>query len=110
MQGEVVYLYAFDVANEVVTKGLTELLGQKVTPFQLPPDRTLPRDVPLYQPLGIELPAWQGSGGSTVKVRVRVYEVGVINIALHVAFNVSDWHALMPFHDPHLATGQEFDQ
>jgi hypothetical protein len=110
MRGEVVYLYAFDVANELVTRGLTELLGHKVTPFQLPPDRTLPRDVPLYQPLGIELPPWQGKEDTTVQVRVRVYEVGVINIALHVAFDVADWQALMKFHHPQLVSGEEFDQ
>jgi hypothetical protein len=109
MRGEVVYLYAFDVANEIVTGGLKELMGHKVVPFRLPPDRTLPRDVPLHQPLSLELPAWHGPGGAAVQVHVRVYEVGVINIALHVGFEVASWHELMPFHQPHLTSGHLFD-
>jgi len=54
MKGEVVYLYAFDVANEIVTSRVREILSEKPFPFEIRMDRTLPKDMPLYKPLAIE--------------------------------------------------------
>ena len=47
MKGEVVYLYAFDVANEIITPRVQEILSEKPFPFEIRMDRTLPKDVPL---------------------------------------------------------------
>jgi len=54
MKGEVVYLYAFDVANEIITVRVEEILSEKPFPFEIRMDRTLPKDMPLYKPLAIE--------------------------------------------------------
>ena len=54
MKGEVVYLYAFDVANEIITPRVQEILSEKPFPFEIRMDRTLPKDMPLYKPLAIE--------------------------------------------------------
>ena len=54
MKGEVVYLYAFDVANEIITPRVREILSEKPFPFEIRMDRTLPKDMPLYRPLAIE--------------------------------------------------------
>ena len=56
MKGEVVYFYAFDVANEIITPRVQEILSEKPFPFEIRKDRTLPKEVPLYQPLAIEPP------------------------------------------------------
>jgi hypothetical protein len=48
MKGEVVYLYAFDVANEIITPRVEEILSEKPFPFEIRMDRTLPKDMPLY--------------------------------------------------------------
>ena len=56
MKGEVVYLYAFDVAYEIVTSKVQEILAQKPFPFTIRTEHTFPRDVPLYQPLAVEPP------------------------------------------------------
>ena len=56
MKGEVVYLYAFDVANEIITPRVREILSEKPFPFEIRMDRTLPKDMPLYKPLAIEPP------------------------------------------------------
>ena len=39
MQGEVVYLYAFDVANEIDTGRIREILASQPTPFEIRPDQ-----------------------------------------------------------------------
>src|SRR5215470_405316 len=54
LEGEVVYLYAFDVANEIITRRVQEILSEKPFPFEIRMDRTLPKDMPLYKPLAIE--------------------------------------------------------
>lgn len=56
MKGEVVYLYAFDVANEIVTSRIQEILASKPVPFEIRTDHTFPKDVPIYKPLAIEPP------------------------------------------------------
>ena len=42
LKGEVVYLYAFDVANEIITQRVQEILSEKPFPFEIRMDRTLP--------------------------------------------------------------------
>jgi hypothetical protein len=73
MKGEVVYLYAFDVANEIVTSQVPEILGQKPLLFEVRKDRPFPKDVPLYRPLTIEPPPLAAKvHGQTARVLIRV--------------------------------------
>jgi len=111
MKGEVVYLYAFDVANEIVTSNLREILGHKPLPFEVRKDRPFPRDVPLYRPLTIEPPALAAKlHGQAVRVLIRVYEVGVISIVMRVNFEAAGPADLLGYHNPRLEDGQTLDQ
>ena len=110
MKGEVVYLYAFDVANEIITPRVQEILSEKPFPFEIRMDRTLPKDMPLYKPLAIEphpLPAQLH--GAPVRLLIRVYDVGVVTVMLRVAFEVGTLAELMPFHNPKLENGLTLD-
>jgi hypothetical protein len=110
MKGEVVYLYAFDVANEIITPRVQEILSEKPFPFEIRMDRTLPKDMPLYKPLAIEphpLPAQLH--GAPVRLLIRVYDVGVVTVMLRVAFEAGALADLMPFHNPKLENGQMLD-
>jgi hypothetical protein len=111
MKGEVVYLYAFDVANEIVTSKVQEIQGQKPMPFEVRKDRPIPRDAPLYRPLAVEPPPLPGKlHGQTVRVLVRVYEVGVVSIVMRVGFEAGSPRDLLSFHNPSLENGQTLDQ
>jgi len=86
MKGEVVYLYAFDVANEIITPRVQEILSEKPFPFEIRMDRTLPKDMPLYKPLAIEphpLPAQLH--GAPVRLLIRIYDVGVVTVMRRLA-------------------------
>ncbi len=110
MKGEVVYLYAFDVANEIVTPRVQEILSEKPFPFEIRMDRTLPKDMPLYKPLAIEphpLPA--KLHGAPVRLLIRIYDVGVVTVMLRVAFEANALADLMPFHNPKLENGLTLD-
>lgn len=111
LKGEVVYLYAFDVASEIATGRVKEILAQRPAPVELRADHTLPKDIPLYKPLSIENTPYP-SKLPQVEVRpvVHVYDVGVISVVMRAAFAVEDVQALLPFHRLTIADGQTLGQ
>jgi hypothetical protein len=101
MKGTVVYLYAFDVANEIRTKSVQELLSQKPFPFQIRVGATAPRDVPIYSPLTISLKPIEcdsNIGLITVKPFVKVFDVGALSISYEIPFKISSVIDLVPYH------------
>ncbi len=110
MKGEVVYLYAFDVANEIAMSRVQEILSEKPFPFEIRMDRTLPKDMPLYKPLAIEphlLPA--RLGGRAVSFLIRVYDVGVVTVMMRLDVAPALIADLMPYHNPRLDDGETLD-
>jgi hypothetical protein len=110
MKGEVVYLYAFDVANEINTSKVQELLSRKPFPFEIRLDRTLPRDVPLYRPLAVEPSMHVRLFRHPIRLLIRIYEVGVVSITVRVAVEVNSLAELWPFHNPVLDNGKSLDK
>lgn len=110
MKGEVVYLYAFDVANEIKTNKIEQILSQKPYPFEVRVEQALPRYAPLYRPLAIDLrpPALDRPEQAT-RLLVRVYEVGVVTVTLHVAFASDALSDLLSFHTPPQVDGRPLD-
>src|ERR1700761_1830444 len=111
MTGEVVYLYAFDVANEIITHRVQEVLSEKPFSFEIRQDRTLPKDVPLYRPLAIvPAPLKAALHGAQVRLLVRIYDFGVVTIMMRAPFETKSLDELMRFHNPKLADGVSLDQ
>jgi len=101
MKGTVVYLYAFDVANEIRTASVRELLSEKPFPFQIRVGAAAPRDVPITAPLTISLkPVSTPSnvGPVTLKPFVKLFEVGALSISYEVAFETARLSDLVPYH------------
>jgi hypothetical protein len=101
VKGSVVYLFAFDVANEVRTLAVPEVLSARPTPFRMRPASALPRDVQVYQPLLIALPPGERAtsvGPLVVHTTVKVFEVGVVSIAFRVSVSVEALADLRPYH------------
>jgi hypothetical protein len=110
MKGEVVYLYAFDVANEIITSRVQEILSEKPFPFEIKMDRTLPKDMPLYKPLAIEPHPFEATvQGAPLRLLIRIYTVGVVTVMARIPFAVRTLGDLMPFHNPRLDAGQSLD-
>lgn len=110
MRGEVIYLYAFDVANEIATNRVSEVLSCRSFPYVVKTDHTYPKDVPLYRPLTFEPPPPVPKfNGSAIRLVIRIFEVGVVNVAMHVPFEVASLADLQPFHQTKLETGQTRD-
>jgi hypothetical protein len=110
VKGQVVFLYAFDVANEIVTARVREILSEKPVPFQIRLEHTFPKDVPLYRPLAIT-PSHPAARlqGQPVGLEVHIYDVGVVAVTMRVAVTPATLEDLMPFHDAKLDDGRRLD-
>ena len=89
MKGKVVYLYAFDVADEIRTSEVREILSQKPFAFQIRVGSQAPKDVRIYQPLTISL---------ADNAFVKIFDVGVISISFDVEVDVPRCADLVPRH------------
>src|SRR4030095_12278896 len=111
LKGEVVYLYAFDVADEIRTEGIGEILSKKPTPFEIRQDPNLPKDLPYYRPLSFDpkRDSWN-CNVIPVKTLVRVYDVGVVSIGISVPFEDASLQDLNPYQHPVLDNQEPLDQ
>jgi hypothetical protein len=108
MKGTVVYLYAFDIANEIQTELVHEVLSEKPFPFQIRIGAAAPRDMPIYAPLTINLKPQaveSNVGPVTLKPYVKIFDVGALSVSYEVAFQKASLSELVPYHQ--LQVGSE---
>jgi hypothetical protein len=106
--GEVVYIYAYDVAYDLNREPVPELLGQKVVPFAFDSSRRHPRHHFFYKPQMIRLPAMERVGPFgpvNVDRVVKLLPVGAVSITVRIPFAVERLEDLVAFHDLHFDTG-----
>lgn len=110
MTGEVVYFYAFDVANEIVSSRIGTIMGQQPAPLELRLKHAYPKDVTFHQPLAVGPAKFShGLAGQPVRLEVHIFEVGVVSLKFRVQFDTADLEGLHSYHDPQLADGQLLD-
>src|SRR3954469_928366 len=105
--GEVVYVYAYDVAYEMSRSPVRELFGQPVKPFDIDKSKRSPRQLFFHRPQTISLPAVQRVGPHgpvSVNRVVKILPVGAISITVRVPFEVDQIEDLVVFHDVQLDT------
>lgn len=103
-KGEVVYLFAYDIAYEVGRKPIRELLGQPVSEFHVGTSRRTPRHRLFFKPQMVRLPVQNRVGPHgpvAVNIGVKFLSVGAISISVRVPFAVSQVEELVPYHDLH---------
>src|SRR5947208_9476836 len=107
-QGEVVYIYAFDVAYEMVRRPVPELLGQPVAQFVVDASKRSPRQLFFYRPQMIRLPPLErltSRGVVRLERQVKLLPVGAISITVRVPFVVADLGELVAYHDLRFSDG-----
>lgn len=108
LRGEVVYMYAFDVAYEMTRQPVRELLGQPVAQFVVDPSKRTPRQLFFYRPQMVRLPPLDKSGpGGPVRLErtIKLLPVGAISITVRVPFSVNQIDDLVNFHDLRFTDG-----
>lgn len=107
-RGEVVYIYAFDVAYEMVRQPVRELLGQPVAQFVVDASKRSPRHLFFYRPQMVRLPPLERIGpGGPMRVEriVKLLPVGALSISIRVPFAVERIEDLVGYHDLQFSNG-----
>ena len=111
--GEVVYIYAFDVAYDTARKPIRELLGQPVAQFAVDASKRSPRQLFFYRPQMVRLPPMERIGPlGPVRVErvIKLLPVGAISITVRVPFAVQHFEELVAFHDLQFSNGSLHDE
>jgi hypothetical protein len=111
--GEVVYIYAFDVAYDMTRQPVRELLGQPVAQFVVDASKRSPRHLFFYRPQMVRLPPLERIGpGGPLRVEriVKLLPVGAISITVRVPFEVQRIEDLVGYHDLQFSNGSLHDE
>ena len=111
--GEVVYIYAFDVAYDMTRQAIRELLGQPVAQFAVDASKRSPKQLFFYKPQMVRLPPMERIGPyGPVRVEraIKLLPVGAISITVRVPFAVNHVEDLVVFHDLQFSNGALHDE
>ncbi|MGH8582386.1 MAG: hypothetical protein ACREWG_06265 [Gammaproteobacteria bacterium] len=100
-RGEVVYLFAFDVAQDMRREPVRQLMGQAVTIFAPDLSRRAPRQAFFYRPQMVHLPPVERFGpfGPVQMTRtVKWFSVGALSVSVRVPFQELSLENLLCFH------------
>jgi hypothetical protein len=106
--GEVVYIYAFDIAYELLRRPLKSLLGQPVAQFAVDASKRSPRQVFFHRAQMVRLPPLERFGPlgtARIERNVKVLPVGAISIMVRIPFRVEKISDLVSFHDLRFSNG-----
>jgi hypothetical protein len=106
LQGEVVYIRAFDLAYDTVRRRIPRILGQEVQDYLVGPSKPGPKQGFFYRPQMVTLPPrmYQSSvGPMEVSISVKIYNVGAVSIQVRTPFAVSDIAELVKYYGLKLA-------
>jgi hypothetical protein len=106
--GEVVYIYAFDVAYEMARLPVKELLGHPLAQFSVDASKRSPKQLFFYRPQMVRLPLLEriGPRGPVRLERVvKLLPVGAVSITVRVPFDVTRIEDLVVYHDLQFSNG-----
>ena len=106
--GEVVYIYAFDVAYDMTRQPIRELLGQPVAQFAVDASKRSPRHLFFYKPQMVRLPPMERIGPHgpvRVERAIKILPVGAVSITVRLPFVVGRIEDLVDYHDLEFSNG-----
>ena len=110
LHGEVVYIYAFDIAYEMTREPIRSLMGAPVAEFAVDASKRAPRQLFFYRPQIVRLPAVEkfwADGLLRLERSVKLLPlVGAISVTVRVPFEVARVEDLVKYHDPKFSDGQ----
>ena len=106
--GEVIYIFAYDIAYEMIRTPLSTLLGQPIAQFQVDTSKRTPRQLFFYRPQMVRLPALERIGRDgplRLELSVKLLPVGALSITVRVPFANRTLDQLVEYHDLHFTNG-----
>src|SRR6266478_1251983 len=106
--GEVVYIYAFDVAYEMTRQPVRELLGQPVAQFVVDASKRSPRHLFFNRPQMVRLSPLERLGPhGPIRIErvIKLLPVGALSITVRVPFEVRQIEDLVAYHELQFSNG-----
>jgi hypothetical protein len=113
MKGEVIYLYAYDIAYEADLGGIEAMMRGTAERFTLGRLKDAPRDFPVYRALSVQMEPMQvecAAGPLTLSVSVKVFAVGAISLKVRTPVFCERLADLTAFRDLRLKEGDTLDE
>ena len=104
--GQVVYLFAFDLAYDTKRARISTLLGQPLAQFNVDASKRAPRQLSFYRPQMLRMPPLEERGphgNICVERMVKLLPVGALSITFRIPFEVEHIHDLIAYHNPAFA-------
>ncbi len=101
-RGQVVYIYAFDIAYDMKRDRLLNVLGQPVKEYSVGPTKRNPKQLFFYRPQMVNFKPEQKQGPSgviQVQKMLKIFNIGAISIQLRVPFEVDLIEQLVGFYN-----------
>lgn len=102
-RGEVVYIYAYDIAYDIRNEPVEKILTQPTKDYLVGPSKRIPRQMFFYRPRVAEFAPLKRvlRTGKTLEIRksVKIFGVGAMTIQVRVPFEVDRLEDLVNYHD-----------
>ena len=100
--GEIVYIFAFDLAYDMKRERIPGLLGQPVRDYLVEPDKRSPKQMFFYRPQMVTLPEQIHNVRQKdvlVKRSIKLFNVGAISIQIRIPFEAEELSELVAWHN-----------
>jgi len=111
--GDVVFLFAYDIAYELDREPVPTLFGLPVSQYSMDTSRRSPRDLLFYKPLLVRLPDQERLGPHgpvRVQREVKFLPIGALSVRIRVPFVVQRLEDLVAYHDLTFSNGTVHDE
>ena len=102
-RGEVVYIYAYDIAYDIKNEPVERILNQPTKDYLISPSKRIPKQMFFYRPRVAEFAAEKRTldNGKSVEIRksVKIFGVGAMTVQVRVPFEVNRLEDLVDYHD-----------
>ena len=112
-RGEVVYIYAFDLAYDMKREPIAKLLGHPIQDYSIGLSKRIPKHLFFHRSQMINLPAEKRQsprGSVEIRQTVQLFNVGALSIRVYVPFEAESLEELVGYHDLSFTSGSLEDE
>ncbi len=107
--GDVVYIYAYDIAYDIKNEPVEKILGQPTKDYLVSPSKRIPKQMFFYRPRVAEFAPEKRTLENGLRVEIRkslkIFGVGAMTVQVRVPFEVDRLEDLVVYHDLQFAEG-----
>ena len=108
-RGEVVYIYAYDIAYDIKNEPVEKILTQPTRDYLVGPSKRIPRQMFFYRPriadFAPEKRVLRSGESLEISKSVKIFGVGAMTVQVRVPFEVERLEDLVGYHDLKFAQG-----